>query len=304
MMESVARWVIRGVSLLAIGPLAAWIAGGVRASDGSRAATLLTGDVMTQGVFALLGVGVCVVVAAGLAARACDRHEAVLNAGFVFTWVAWTSGRLGDAYRLSPEAGTLIRVALEGAAVIGVFAAALLVADRLARRPGEQEGLSLSGTDIVGALKLKTALPALGASTGLSLLLAWLFARHDAPGQSLGTAFICGIGAGVFGSLVSQSLAPDVNSRKGSAADDLPGVTASFVPIAIGVLLAGVLGPLAGLGKPGAGQLMMGVARGDLPGWILVTPASWAAGALIGVPAGISFLQPKQAVQASGLTKS
>lgn len=304
MIESVVRWVVRGVSLLLIGPVAAWVAGGIRAEDGSRAATMLNGEVMAGGIVALIGVGVCVVVAVGLAARLCDRHEAVLSGGFVFAWVAWTAGQLGDAYRLSPESGTLVRAALEGAGVIGIVAVAMLVADRLARQSSEHEKLSLSGSSIVGALRLKAAVPTLGASVGLSLLLAWLFARHDAAGQSLGAALLCGVGAGVFGSLVSQSLSAQANSKIGSGGHGLPDLTVAFVPIALGVLLAGVLGPLIGLGMPGAGKLLSGVTRGDLPGWILVTPVSWAAGALIGVPAGISFLQPKQAVAASGITTS
>lgn len=300
MIESVARWIVRGVSLLLLGPVAAWAAGGVRAGDGSQAATLLTGGAMPAGLVGLVIVGLCVIAAGGLAARLCDRHEGVLNAGFVMGWVAWTAGRLGDAYRLDPEAGTLVRVALEGSAMLAIVAMAMLVADRFSRRSSQQEGLGLSGSDIVGALRLKTAVPAMGASLGLSLLLAWLFARHDAPGQALGAAFLCGLGAGVFGSLVSQSLAPEVNGKK----TGLPGVTASFVPIATGVMLAGVVGPLFGLGVPGAGKLLSGVARGDLPGWILVSPAAWATGALIGVPAGISFLQPKQAIEVSGLSRS
>jgi len=300
MIESVARWVVRGISLLLLGPLAAWIAGGVRAGDGSQAATLLTGGSMVPGLIALVGVGLCVIAGGGIAARLCDRHEAVLNAGFVIAWVAWTAGRLGDAYRLDPEAGTLIRVALEGAGMLAVFALAMLVSDKVSRRSAQAEGLGLGGAAFVGALRQRAALPAMGASLGISLVLAWLFARHDAPGQALGSAFLCGLGAGVFGSLVAQSVAPEENAKS----TGLPGVTATFIPIAIGVLLAGVIGPAVGLGAPGAGKLLSGVARGDLPGWILVSPSAWAAGALIGVPTGISFLQPKAAIEASGLSRS
>ncbi|MEM9372990.1 MAG: hypothetical protein AAGA55_05040 [Planctomycetota bacterium] len=303
MMDSVARWVVRGVSLLLIGPLAAGIAGGVRAIDGSQAATLLTGEGMTAGVIALVGVGVCVVVAAGVAALVCDRHEAVLNAGFVMAWVAWTSGRMGEAYRLVPEAGTLIRIALEAGFVIGVAVVAMLVADRLARRPARDEGLALSGTDFLAALRSKQALPTVGVSLGLSLLLAWLFARHDAPGQSLGTAFFCGLGAGVFGSLAGQSVAAQAGSAPQREAPGVPAMTAVFVPIVVGVLLAGVLGAVIGLFIPGPGKLLTGVIRQELPGWSLVTPMAWGAGAMIGVPAGISFLQPRHEADTSRLAR-
>lgn len=294
MIDAVARWVSRGVSLAILGPVAAMAAGMVRAGDGSADTTLLTGAGLVSGLVAVLSVGACVIVAGGLAGRLADRHEAVLNAGFVLGWVAWTSGRLGEVYRLSPSAGTLARLALEGAVMAAVVLASLVVADRLSRRSGESEGLSLGPADMARALRLKAGVPVFVVSLAIGVVFAWLFARHDRPGQALGAAFLGGVGAGVFGSLVFQSVMKD--EKHG-----LPGVTATFVPVVLGLLAAGVVGPAVGLVMPGAGSLTRDLARGVLPGWVLVSPAAWGAGALIGVPAGISFLHPKAALDASGL---
>lgn len=283
-MDAMIRWVCRGVSLLVLGPIAAWAAGGVRAPDGSSESTLLTGTSLVGGVIALVIVGVCVLLASGISALASDRHEAVLNSGFVMGWVAWTAGRLGEVFRMSPEAGTLVLLATEAAALGAVVVASWILADRLSRRAPKDEGLSLSGRDLTASVVLKAGVPTMAVSLVLGMVCVWLFARHDAPGQALGAAFIAGVGAGVFGSLVHQSVMQDQGTG-------LPGLTAVFVAVMLGLLLAGVIAPVVGLAMPGSGKLLAGVARGNLPGWVLVSPSAWAAGALIGVPAGLSFLQ-------------
>lgn len=284
MIDAMARWICRGLSLLLFGPIAAWAAGSVRAIDGSGDVTLLTGASLVGGIVALVAVAACVILASAISARLADRHEAVLNAGFVFGWLAWTSGRLGEVFRMGPDSVTLIKLAIEAIAIGLIVIASWIVADRLSRRSPKDEGLGLSGRDLTASVVLKAGLPTMGVSLGLGLVLAWLFARYDGAGQSLGTAFIAGIGAGVFGSLVFQSVMKEEDTG-------LPGVTAMFIPIALGLILAGVIGPMVGFVMPGAGKLLDGVARGSLPGWVLVSPSAWAAGALIGVPAGMSFLQ-------------
>lgn len=284
MNDAVARWSSRAVSLLVLGPAAAWAIGRVVGLDGSDDRTLLTGASLGAGLFAAAFVGLCTVLSAAVGARLADRHEGLLNAGFVLSWAAWTGGDLVEVFRLAPESGTLARLAGEGGLMLVMVLAAMLAADRLCRRAAREEGLGLSPGDVMGAVKYKAGLPVLGVSLAAGMACAWLFARYGGAGQGLGAAFLAGLGAGVLGSLVFQSVVKEDRAAPG-------GSTGILVPALIGVMLGGVVGPLVGLAVPGAGRLMAGVAQGDLPGWVLVSPSGWMAGALLGVPAGISFLK-------------
>jgi hypothetical protein len=284
MNDAVARWSSRAVSLLVLGPAAAWAIGRVVGLDGSDDRTLLTGASLAAGLFGVAFVGLCTVLASAVGARLADRHEGLLNAGFVLSWAAWSGGDLVEVFRLAPESATLARLAGEGGLMLLAVLAAMLVADRLCRRAAKDEGLALSVGDLTGAVKYKAGLPVLGVSLAAGMACAWLFARYGGAGQGLGAAFLAGLGAGVVGSLVFQSV---VKEDRAAPA----GSTGILVPAVVGVMLGAVVGPLVGLAVPGAGKLMAGVAQGDLPGWVLVSPSGWMAGALLGVPAGISFLK-------------
>lgn len=284
MIEVAARWTVRGISLLVLGPVAAWGAGLATATDGSRAASMLAGASPVGSLVALLVVAACLVMAAVVAARAADRHEAVLNLGLVMGWVAWTGGRTEEALRAASGAGVLFRFAIEGLLLAAVVAAALAAADRASRRASRDEGLAFSVSAVRDALRFKAGVPVLLVSVGAGLAGSWLFARYGAPGQGLGAVFLGGLIGGVIGSQTFESV-----SRKEK--DAPTGVTGVMAPALLGVMLAGIAAPLIGLAMPGAGRLATGVARGDLPGWVLVSPASWVTGALIGVPAGVSMLK-------------
>lgn len=285
MIDATTRWVARAIAVLILGPIAARAAGMVLGADGSEAASMLTGNAVAPGLVALAVVGVCTLAAAGVAARLADRHEGVLCAALVLGWVAWSGGRLGETYRLAPEVGTLARLSFEGAAVLVIAVASWVVADRLSRRDAKSEGLTLSTAEINGLLRGKAGVPVLLTGLVCGLGCVWLFARHDHPGQGLGAAFLGGVAAGVLGSLVLQSVIKE--SREVAAI----GVGGVFVPATVGVMLGAVVGPLVGIGVPGTGKIVDAVVRGDLPGWLAVSPASWVAGALIGVPAGISMMR-------------
>ncbi len=283
MMEVAARWIVRAVSLLALGPLAAGAAGIIRAPDGSDAVTLLTGPALGPGLLAAFAVGGCVVAAAALGARLADRHEAVLNAGFVLAWVAWCHGSMSEVVRLTPGAGLLVRLSLEAAVVAAAVLVAFFAADRLSRRPADQEGLGLGRSDAMAAMRVPAGPAILLATAAVALASAWLFARHGGAGQGVGTGFLAGFFAGVAGTQIQQSM----SARHGVPA----GSTGVFIPVLLGIAVASVAAPLIGLLAPGASGLLPALARGELPGWLLVAPTAWLAGGLIGAPMGISMLK-------------
>ncbi len=256
----------------------------VSAADGSAAPTLLTGASLGAALPALIVVTGCVLLAAAVAARLGDRHEAILNIGFVLAWLAWTGGRMEDAFRVTAGAGPLVWLAVEGLLMAGLVLGACVVADRLSRRAGEAEGLSTSVASVMGALRFKAGVPVMLVAAVVGLASAWLFARYGGAGQGVGAAFLGGLIGGVFASQAYESLTKNEKQTP-------LGVTGIMVPAMAGMLLAGVVGPLIGVASPGPGRLVEGIARGTLPGWLLVSPASWAAGALVGVPAGVSLLR-------------
>ncbi len=285
MIEAAARWTARGISLLVLGPLAAWGGSLVSAADGSAAATLLTGASLGAAVPALVVVVGCVLAAAVVAARLGDRHEAVLNIGFVLAWLAWTGGRMEEVFRASGGGtGPLVLLAVEGVLIAALVLGACAAADRFSRRTSEAEGLSASVSSVVGALRFKAGVPVMLVATAAGLASAWLFARYGGAGQGVGAAFLGGLIGGVFASQAYESLTK--NEKRTPV-----GVTGIVAPALAGMLLAGVVGPLMGIASPGPGRLVEGIARGTLPGWVLVSPAAWAAGAMVGIPAGVSLLR-------------
>ncbi len=293
MIEAAARWTARGISLLVLGPVAAWGGGLVTNADGSVAATLLTGHTAAAGIPALAVVSGCLLAASLVGARLGDRHEAILNLGLVLAWVGWTGGRMEEIFRATPGNGPLVVLAIEGLALACLVLLACAVADRFSRRGAEAEGLTTSIRACRLAIRSKAGVPVLAVAMAAGLASAWLFARYGGAGQGLGAAFLGGLIGGVFAAQAHESLSKnDRHAPAGSAGVLLPAV--------VGMLIAGAVAPLVGIAAPGSGRLLDGIARGTLPGWVLVSPASWAAGAMLGVPMGVSLLRSAGKHESSG----
>ncbi len=286
------QWIARGLSLCVIGPMCAMIAGRVVGADGTHHTTFLTGSSIGSGALALalvLGLALVMGVVIG---RVVDRREGMLNIAFVFGWVAWTSGRLGEVYRVAPESGTLIKLGIEGAVIlVGVLVA--LVAMTGPRGEDDRDDVSRFDLAFVHRSMVQASgWGALGAAVVGALVFSWLFGQTDLPGQSVGVGFGAGIAAGTLGTLVANMMR-DAKEKEAMTA---------FAPIMIGVMLCSVLGVGIGLVKPGADGLLALVVHGDLPGYLIVSPMAWSMGALLGVPIGHSWVEHSvhQAVSAQG----
>ncbi len=261
--------------------MCAMIAGSVVGADGTHHTTFLTGASIGSGALALalvLGLSLVMGVVIG---RVVDRREGMLNIAFVFGWVAWTSGRLGEVYRVTPESGTLLKLGIEGAVIsVGVLVA--LMAMTGAKRADDRDDVSRFDPAFVRRSMMQVpGWGALGAAVVGALVFSWLFGQTDLPGQSVGVGFGAGIAAGALGALVA-------NTMRGAEEKD---AQTAFAPIMIGVMLCSVLGVAIGLVVPGAGGLLKGVVHGDLPGYLIVSPMAWSMGALLGVPIGHSWVE-------------
>ena len=124
--------------------------------------------------------------------------------------------------------------------------------------------------------------------------------------QSIGDMFLAGIGPGIVlaiafavGIVGMAVFTPSFTGRPGvpdGTAMPLREVMAKAGPILLLILvvLGGIYGGIFTPVEAGAvgsiAALVIGVARGSLPGWLLIAPAGWGAGALLGTPIGVSML--------------
>ncbi|MFG0314594.1 MAG: hypothetical protein ACF8LL_10470 [Phycisphaerales bacterium] len=281
MIKTLRQWISRALALAVLGPLSAHVASGIVGIDGSAAHTLLTGDSAAGGIVALLIVGALTLVAGVTGTVLSDRREGFLAMGFVLGWVAWTSGRIGRIYLLAPDPSTSIKLAAEGALLTAFV---VLTAVLMSRSDDSDPITSFSLSRVKKWLGQQAMLTSLGAALAAGAVIAWVFGSYDFPGQSTGVGFLAGIAAGVAGALAAGAV------QGKSEHDGTP-----FAPMMLGVMLAGVLLPLLTIVYPGLGSIEELVLKGDLPGTMIVSPAAWLTGALLGVPMGHSWVEQTHA---------
>lgn len=287
MMHTIRQWISRALALAVFGPIAAGIAQGPVASDGSGSHTLFTVEPFGTGLVALVLVGLLLALTGLIGNVLGGRRESLLCMSFVLGWVAWTSGRLGHVYLLSSESSTSIMLAIE--ALLLTVLVMLIAAMVSGGKDQEQDQVSsFAISQLKSALKDSALLGAMGASLVAAGAIAWLFARTDLPGQSVGVGFLSGVGSGIVGTLVSGSM-HGKEKHTGTP----------FAPIMLGVMLCGVLAPLIGMVVPGSNKLGTLALAGDLPGYLALSPAAWMMGALLGVPVGHGWVEQSHAQVAS-----
>ena len=279
-------WILRGVALLVLGPIAGMLANSMRSVDGSGHATLLLSSSIVRGVFVLFGIGFMAMIIGICATKVLSLREGVLNAGFVLAWGAWGGGRVGEALRSDPGAGGLIKLAIEGGLIFVLVGIMLCSMSKAAKKGDTRNEVLLFDESIVRTMKgdpgmmvgvvVVSVLAALGAS--------WLQVTSDLTGQSVWGGFVGGVLAGVVSGLMLHHT-DQKDTRKSDSR------VVSMVPAILGVALAGLIAPLLVFVVPGSEKVLAAIASGDAPGWTMMTPMAWSAGALIGVPAGYGWVE-------------
>jgi len=271
------QWIARALALCVVGPVCASIASSVVASDGSHNATFMTGH--SSGFVPMLMILGFVLLYGAIIARLIDRREAFLNMAFALGWVVWTGGRMGGVFRLAPESGTLISLAIESALIAVVMLVGLSLISGLDKKSNEVTRFDLGF--IKQSLSSAAGGLALGGAIIAGLLVALILGQSDLPGMSAGVGFLAGIAGGLVGTLAATSAKKDTKHP----------TPTPYAPLMIGIMLCGVLAPLLGTIKPGAGDLFNLVLRNDLPGYLIVSPIAWTMGALLGVPVGHAWVE-------------
>ncbi len=259
----IVNWIVAGIALLGIGPIAGAAAAVMRSPEGSADTTALlssapvTGIVMAAIGLALAGIwGLIVKPLAG-------ARMALACSGMVLLWSARKFGRPDVMIREAAESGTMFKLALEGAVVgLGVVVIAMLIT----RKP---DLTSKSGHPAGGRSHTKPDIKAIALGTVVMIavggLVAMIVARTGQYGQTVAAA----IAAGVAGAAAARTVSH---------------VAPTWAFFAGGAILAGV-GPIIANQLAGAG-LREALYVGELFPLAHLSPFDWAAGLLIGVPMG------------------
>lgn len=254
-----------GACLLGLGPAVVWLSPRVVGGHGGPGWTYLANGSVGAGIAAML---LAVLAAFGvglLTSRFFGMRAGLGAAGMTLVAPALQGGTIVEVLRWAEAPGVFAALAVEGAIfAVGAFVFTLAMS-RIAPReapysPAEREERTKSHLreGLVGGV---TAL-AVGA------IAAWVLAREPIKGQMLATGFA----AGAAGMAAGRVFAP----------------RAPIAAIVLGVLLLGVVGPVLGFVVAGGDALRDAYAR-SLPAIAGPTPIDWLAGAMLGMPVGLSW---------------
>ncbi len=269
MIHTILRWSFIIAAVLALGPLAALLLEGLRASDGSPHATLLVSaspaPYLARGLaIALFAAGVGV-----LGAKFFSRDTGLTAAGLVAAWAAWRVGGAEPILRTTPA--PLVMLALEALALGLVLLAGVFAAERAAKDRERAPTPLFTHLD----RDAKPAHAALACGLAAAVLAgagAYLVAISSIPGQRVFAAITAGIAAG-GGAMVVGSM---MGVRPGAL---LP---------TLGVVVASVAAPLVAMVLHGDKAQTAALATNLIP---FARPVSfdWTCGAYLGVPIGLSW---------------
>jgi hypothetical protein len=280
MLTLIARWSIPLVSLLAVGPLAASMVANLRSPDGGAHASLLVSGSPVMGVLTGIAVFAMATIMGVLGSRLISYRLGLFSAGLVLAWAAWATGRV-DSMLLAARSGSLLyRLAFEGLLVGGLTIASAYAILRASRR-ASTTSKRLPREDVLVDEDASTPI-ALVACLVVAAVAAYFIAQETLKGQTVAAT----VAAGILGALAGRMLS--AQGRGGTSATGLGGAPALvfFLPLA---LLASAGPALATFVQTSGGGVLGAASAGRLFPLSCPLPLDWAAGAMIGVPVGLSW---------------
>jgi hypothetical protein len=278
MLQSLLRWLLPLTGLLLVGPLCGLCTAGLRLPDGTGSATLLVST--TPGSGLLLGAAAIALatIVGVVASRLINASYGFFSAGLTLAWAAWGTGNIDSIVRSYQSGAPLWRLAIEGAIVgaLGVGACALIL--KAARKPAPATPAADAQTQLAAARSADdnpwlTRGGAFAAALAAAGVVGWIFAPESLKGQTFAAAAF----AGMLGALAMKMTARHV--------------TPLVVFAAIGVLACA--GPAAAAVYYGTGSNIVRSVYAGVTGSFLplarILPLDWLAGALVGVPIGLSW---------------
>lgn len=275
--RSTLKWVIILAALLAIGPVAGLLIGGLRGPGGADATTPFLSNSFMGGIAVAAAVFALAAATGLFASRFFGSRTGMTCAGLVLAWAAWSTGSL-DALLAQARAAAevrsmLLRLTFEGAC-LGI--ASLALAYGILRCGARIDALILQQRDPqrAGPAPVEPGAVAVSVLAGIALgaLVTWWVAFQPLKGQVIFGALAGAIAAAA----VAHLMAPHFPAR----------ISALAAFAALAVLAA--FGPLSGL-FIGQGATARAAAAGLTSHLAFPTGLDWAAGAFLGVPIGLGW---------------
>ncbi len=274
MKHAITKWTMYMGALLVAGPGVAMLTGALRDVSGGHATTLLANTSLVAGFLAGIAAILAGTLIGGGGSRVLGVGSGTMLAGIVICWSAWRLGTLELLARVPGQPVPLLKLAIENLAVSLCAIAVAVVCTRFGKGVwSASEGNTLASKPPNDELpNTPTLLVALVAGAIACGAAAYFVATNGLKGQTVAAATVGGIAAAVFSQLAvagKRSLLTPVIPVASVA------IVATIGPIAAMVLHGDKLDSLIYVGKV----------------FPLARPISleWAAGALMGVPLGLSW---------------
>lgn len=247
---------------LVLGPVCGWLVGSLRGTDGLTGTTPILSASPAAGIVRAIA-AMFIATCAGLIARALiSRGAGLLAAGCCLAWAAAGTGTLPELIRARPG-NTLPMLALESAILLipGLFCA-MVVGGRGAADPWQTARSRFSDrTAVLIGL-------ALGVAAGL--LCTWVVAQNALKGQTIASAAVAGLAAGIGACLISDRV--------------------TSWSIIAGFMLLAIVAPLvAAIVSPAGSALVLAASENHLLPAARLTCLDWLSGSLIGLSIGLSW---------------
>ncbi|HYE60397.1 MAG TPA: hypothetical protein VD997_00245 [Phycisphaerales bacterium] len=279
MLKATLKWALILACLLAVGPLVAELFTRVRDVDGGRAITILVNGNLGAALAAAGALALAVIVVGLVAAKLYTFGTAMACAGFVIAWGASAEGNLESIVRRAGDGQDLMMLAVEGllvtlaaAAAAALFASAAPPLHTGQLQPATKGPLAL----LVRGDTRDNPIPIIIAGLAAGVLVAaagvWLFALSGARNQTLAAAIFAGIAAGAVSHAVTHG-------RSFTLTPVVPILSMAVLAFIAPVLVKTIEGQ----------KLLAKVYDGSVLNLARPVSLDWAAGALIGVPLGISW---------------
>lgn len=277
---STVRWVAGALVFFGIGPLAAASVGALRTRSGSTAASLLISGSQSAGLGAAVVVlGVAAVV--GLSgARFVSARFGFGVASLVLAWAAWRAGATPDIVRDavlqgSSARGTLITLGVESALLMLCVAGIAWAMFRVGK-PSDGfkpiPGVDPQPVTFRHAFAGSHLAPALGVAMVAGTVGLWIVGFEATKGQAVAAAVV----AGLLAAMAAEFAASGMNRSLHPA------------PVLLALAALGLAAPLF-VALSGGARLDEMIYAGRIPPLAVAAPLDLAAGAMLGVPLGLTW---------------
>jgi len=275
MLTAALRWAPGLLALFILGPIAGAMVGMLQGPDGGPDASLLVNSSPALGLMVLLGVFAITGISSLIASRIVGFRLATWSAGYILAWAAYRATDIPNLLRSQPAdaGGPWLMLAVEGL-LCGVLAVVLMIGMLIVAKDRPEPDSASPREWLMGLVKSKSDWAGAGAALVAGLMVAFLINMDPTKGQAILAATVAGAAAGAAGAYVGSFV----------------GETPREPIIAIGFCLLAVVGPILGMFFFGSDGLA-GANVGSLAGAPAMIGLDWAAGLMMGLPAGVALVE-------------